>query len=67
MRIFTYSDSVAGMQNEEFTKLSEIIKYIEDFGHTGEESSTGIIYDNDKPILMYNSSFYGLFWQNYGE
>lgn len=67
MRTFTYSDSVAGMQTEEFTKLSEIIKYIEDFGHTGEESSIGIIYDNDEPILMYNSSLEGLFWQNYGE
>jgi hypothetical protein len=67
MRTFTYSDSVAGMQNEKFSKLSELIKHIEDFGHTGEEGSTGIIYDNDEPILMYNSSLDGLFWQNYGE
>lgn len=67
MRTFTYSDSVAGMQNEKFSKLSELIKYLEDFGHAGEESSTGIIYDNDEPILMYNSSLDGFSWQNYGE
>ena len=68
MRTFTYSDSVAGMQSVKFNKLSELIKYIEDFGHTGEESSSGIIYDNGDPILMYNSSLEdGLFWQNYGE
>lgn len=67
MRTFTYLDSVAGMQNEKFNKLSELLKYIEDLGHIGEESSTGIIYDNDNPILMYRSSLNGLFWQNYGE
>lgn len=67
MKTFTYSDSVAGMQVEKFDKLSEIIKYIEDFGHVGEESSTGVIYENDDPILMYNSSPDGLSWQKYGE
>jgi len=67
MRTFNYSDSVAGMQNKKFNKLSELIKYLEDFRHTGEESSTGVIYDNDEPILMYTSSLDGLFWHNYGE
>ena len=44
MRTFTYSDSVAGMQNEKFNMLSELIKYLEDFGHTGEESSLSLIH-----------------------
>ena len=67
MKTFTYSDSIAGMQVEKFEKLSEIIKYIEDFEHVGEESSTGIIYCNDEPILMYNSSPDSLSWQKYEE
>ena len=61
---FNYSDSVAGMQTETFSKLSEIIKYIEDFGHEGEETSYGVIFQNDEPVLEYESSQDGLIWRN---
>lgn len=61
---FTYSDSVAGMQTETFSNLSEIIKYLEDFGHEGEETSYGIIFQNDEPILEYVSTQEGLEWRN---
>jgi hypothetical protein len=60
---FTYSDSVAGMQNETFAKLSEIIKYIEDFGHEGDETSYGVIFQNDEPVLEYESNQDGLTWR----
>ena len=63
--IYTYSDSVAGFQSERFNKLSEIVKYIEDFDHEGEETSVGIIYENENPILMYVSSPDSFNWQNY--
>lgn len=53
------------MQVKKFEKLSEIIKYIEDFEHVGEESSMGIVYGNDEPILMYYSSLEDFSWQKY--
>jgi hypothetical protein len=67
MKKFTYLDSVAGAQNEKFNKLSDLARYLEDFQHIGEESSEGIIYENDRPILMYKSSLDGFFWKNYEE
>lgn len=51
MNIYTYSDSEAGMQNVSFDKLSELIQYIENFDPVGD--STGLIYENDTPILSY--------------
>ncbi len=59
---FTYSDSVAGMQSETFTLLSEIVKYIESFGWNGD--SEGVIFQNDEPILEYVSREDSLVWAN---
>ena len=57
---FTYSDSEAGMQNETFTSLSSIVKYIEDFGYNGD--SDGIVFQNEEPILSYSSKESGILW-----
>ena len=57
---FTYSDSEAGMQNETFTSLSSIVKYIEDFGYNGD--SDGIVFQNEEPILLYSSKESGILW-----
>ena len=53
---FRYSDSLAGNQTIAFDKLSELIKHIEDFGHTGEETSYGTILQNEEPIFEYISN-----------
>ena len=58
---YTYSDSVAGLQSEEFEKLSDIIKYLEDFGWYGD--SEGIIFQNNENILEYESRENGITWK----
>lgn len=58
---FTYSDSEAGNQKDVFTTLSEIVKFIEDFGWNGD--SEGIIFQNDEPILEYVSRQDSLTWR----
>lgn len=65
-KVYNYYDSIAGHQTQTFDKLSECIKYIEDFGHEGDESSIGIIYANSEPIFEYRSSKDGLTWEYYG-
>jgi len=57
---FTYSDSEAGTQKENFTELSDIVKHIEGFGWHGD--SKGVILQNDEPILEYVSREDGLIW-----
>lgn len=65
---FSYIDSIAGKQNETFGKLSEIVKYIEDFGFHGDfEQSTGVVYKNDNPILSYVSNKDSFEWIAFGE
>ena len=58
---FTYTDSEAGKQNEVFNTLSEIVKYIEDFGYNGD--SEGMIFQDDEPILEYVSRENGMYWR----
>ncbi len=50
---YSYYDSEAGKQNETFPKLSELLKYIEDFEPKG--NSEGTIYEDENPILEYVS------------
>lgn len=59
---FTYSDSVAGVQHESFKSLSEIIKYIEEFGYYGD--SEGVVFESDKPVLEYVNRENGITWRN---
>ncbi len=54
MKKFSYYDSEGGEQGVSFSKLSELIKYIEDFEPEGE--SIGTIYDGERPILNYASN-----------
>jgi len=63
--MYTYLDSIAGLQTKKFEKLSEIIKYIEDFGHHSEKESSGCVYFNETPIIMYTSSGNGVFWDRF--
>ena len=51
--IFTYTDSEAGKQTEQFAKLSEIISYLENFNPNGD--SEGVVYQNNEPIFEYKS------------
>lgn len=57
---FTYYDSVAGEQQKKHKILSEIIKYIEDFGYHGD--SVGTVFCDGVPIMEYVSSKEKLIW-----
>jgi hypothetical protein len=50
---FTYYDSVAGEQQKKHKTLSEIIKYIENFGYHGD--SEGTVFCDGVPITEYVS------------
>ena len=60
---YTYFDSVAGNQTEQFASLSEIVKYIEDFPYDGQDSD-GTIFQNGEPIFTYASRVIGLDWRS---
>jgi hypothetical protein len=57
---YTYIDNVAGKQSVSFTRLSEIITYIENFGWNGD--SEGIVYQDQESIFGYVSREDGLYW-----
>ena len=61
MTIYTYTDSEAGKQTENFNTLSEIIARIENFGCNGD--SEGVIFQNEESILEYVSRENGLTWR----
>lgn len=69
MKMYHYYDSADGAQSVKFTKLSELIKYIEDFegDYSVYENSTGIIFENETPILSYYSEKKVLIWSAYEE
>lgn len=51
--MFTYIDSIAGIQHEKFNSVKELIDHIESFKYI--EESDGIIYKNNIPFVMYVS------------
>ncbi len=61
--IYSYYDRESGHQTYVTKKLSELIKYIEEFPETGEETN-GIVYQGRRPILEYFYDETGLTWQD---
>ena len=59
-QLFTYYDSEAGQQTTYFTSLSEMVKYIEEFGWHGD--SHGVVYADNAVILNYTSKENGITW-----
>lgn len=62
--IYTYQDSVNGMQSDKFICLSNLIRHLENINYGAD--SEGVIYKNGKEILTYEMednflTFYGPF------
>lgn len=58
--IYTYSDSLAGLQSNTFDTLSETIAHIEGFDAKGE--SGGTVYQDGEAILAYHSTESSISW-----